>query len=316
MAKALTLAVALTMALAAVPPAAGLLVRSFPDVAGGADFGYGIGLYDPGTVYYCLAEFQVYTGVSPVMWYYTGLRYWPDAAASTGSIPLGVGLPDPTGCAGQLPTNEVAVDSLQADAGLGFWVYDLLHPGDVAVLSTVTMEVQYCQASLYAAPGPVGLRSSVVELFSAGAVACASPGSDLLYPDAEPCPTFRLNTAPGQLEASGPVFLPNRLAGVVGEPCNTLQDVPAAGDFVAQRCVSLSTFSTIDGGVRPGVDSDFFVVGRDGALLAWATAFGTPPDPLFPHVSNLASHDDCTSGGFPSYCLPALCHVWEPIASK
>src|SRR5690349_12427853 len=85
MQKTTAIAMFAALAAAAMIPAASaeLLARDFADVVVGVDFGSGLGLYNPTPpADYCAALQYDYLGVSPVSFYYTGVRYFPGAAAS------------------------------------------------------------------------------------------------------------------------------------------------------------------------------------------------------------------------------------------
>lgn len=280
----LSIAVLLTLAVV-VPSASGYLqVRSMPDLSSaGFDAGDGVGLYDASSPpSYCLAILDQYTP-APLEAYYMGLRYWAASAGTTGGSSAAV--PEPTDCAGMVPGDNVNVQPFELDAGGAFWVDDVLGPSQVASLAALPMTMEYCRFPS-AIPGSPGLSVPPMEAFMAEAVLCGGPaGSDALYPAPTGCTAFSLVSVPGSLTGTGPVFLSDG-------GCNSLEGSPAV-DFLARRCADVTLFDTATGVTTNEQDSDFFVVAKDGSLLAWATAMGSAPSSMFPNVSNLEPNVGC-----------------------
>lgn len=279
---------------AAVVPVASASVnaRTFWDLAVGVEFGDGLGLYDASTPpVYCAALNSFYTGVSPVLSYYTGVRYFPGLAASVDVTP-GVHVADPTNCATLVPGDFVNAPMAEVDAGSAVWSFNLLGLTEVANLGATTVKFQYCSDPAANAHQGTQWGLDPPKVFHADYATCNSAWTSYtLYNGAGACAVFSMNTQVGSLDGDQPVFLSNGAScnTLVGSPSSLVVSQPPVGaglallavtgsDYVAQHCVSTTTTDTTNGGTSVDADSDFFVVAHDGSLAGWAsTTSGAPP---------------------------------------
>lgn len=280
----LTLATLAVLAAATLLPSApaAMTTRTYLSAAAGADFGDGVGLYEPSTPTYCLALRQQYAAL-PVPYYVPPNRYWPAAGSGTGVIPLSVFVPEPFNCVFQVPGDQLVADSLQADAGTAAVLDAELGPTQVANLVTLAARVRYCATPAAVTTQGPGALSLVGPTFTGQQLACAGPSTTVALTGTG-CLTFTQASAAGSIWFSQPLFLAD-------SDCNSLRLQPA-GDFVAEVCVEAQLLDVATGLVGAAEDSDFFVVGKTGGLLVWAST------PVFggnwlPNVSNLEPNVAC-----------------------